>query len=121
MMLKYFIAVVLAAAAMPAFAHEGKGPNGGRVVEASPYHIELVTEDQLLAVYVTDSDEKPVVVTGFKGTAILVVDGKSQRIPLSADQASRLTGTPAGKLPAEPKGVVQITAPGGKSVQGRFN
>lgn len=107
--------------ATPAFAHEAKGPNGGRIVDATPYHIELVVKDRRVAVYLTDANEKPLPVTGFKGIAILLVSGKSQRITLVPDQDSRLAGSAEDALPAEPKGVVQLTDPAGKTAQGRFN
>src|SRR5690348_1897754 len=61
-------------AALPATAHEvSKGPNGGRVVEAGPYHVELVVETKAVAVYVSDAKEKPVPAAGFKGLVILTV------------------------------------------------
>ena len=57
---------------------------------------------------------------GFKGLAILSVDGKSQRITLDAGDGSKMTGKVTGNLPKQPKGVVQITPPGGKTVSAKF-
>src|SRR5262249_61686641 len=86
-------------AALPATAHEvSKGPNGGRVVEAGPYHVELVVETTAVAVYLSDAKEKPIPAAGFKGLAILTVSGKAQRIEL-APQETRLGGSPPGGLP----------------------
>jgi hypothetical protein len=114
------IAFVLAAV-MPALAHEvPMGPNGGRIVEAGAYHVELVASQHSIEVYVTDADEKPVPPAGFKGTAILVVEGKPQRIALQPDGNTRLSGKAVVVLPKEPKGVVQITAPNGVTAQARF-
>lgn len=113
------IAIAIAIAP-PALAHEAaKGPNGGKVVEAGAYHVELVAKDANVAVFVTDSGDKPVPVGGFKGTAILVVDGKPQRIALEPQGAS-LAGKAAVALPADPKGAVQLTGPDGKTAQGKF-
>jgi hypothetical protein len=43
MKLKIALAVSTLILALPALAHElAKGPNGGRVVEAGGYHVELV-------------------------------------------------------------------------------
>jgi len=108
-------------ATLPAAAHEvSKGPNGGRVVEAGPYHVELVVETKAVAVYVSDAKEKPVPTTGFKGLAILTIGGKAQRIELTpADD--RLAGSSPVAVPAEVKGVVQLTGPDGKTAQGRYH
>lgn len=117
----HLLALMLATAATPALAHEvARGPNGGRVVEAGAYHIELVAKDGTVAVYLTDSSDKPMMAVGFKATALLVVDGKPQRIPLEPDGA-RLAGRAAVPLPALPKGAVQLTAPDGKTASARFN
>ena len=120
MTLKPFLFVGALIMALPAVAHETKGPNGGKVVDAGEYHVELVAKDVNVAVFVTDGSDKPVPATGFKGTAILVVDGKPQRITLEP-QGANLTGKAAVALPAEPKGAVQLTTPAGSTVQGKFN
>ena len=87
------------------------------MVDAGDYHVELVTKDGIVEVYVSDHDDKPIAIAGYKGIAILSVGGKSQRIVLEASD-DRLTGKAAGALPAQPKGVVQITPPAGKTVSG---
>jgi hypothetical protein len=108
--------------ALPAPAHEvEKGPNGGRVVEAGAHHVELVVKDNAVNVFVTDASDKPISITGFKGVAIFTISGKAQRIPLEPKEGAHLSGTSPVALPAEPAGVVQITAPDGKTAQGRFH
>ena len=102
-------------------AHElDNGPHGGRVVEAGAYHVELTVKDSAVEVFLTDASNKPVSVAGFKGVAIFSVSGKAQRIVLEPKEASSLAGAAATVLPAAPAGVVQLTAPGGKTMQGRF-
>src|SRR3977135_3800408 len=106
---------------LPAAPHEvSKGPNGGGVVEAGPYHVELVVETKAVAVYLSDAKEKPVPAPGFKGLAILTVSGKAQRIEL-APQDNRLGGASPVAIPADAKGVVQLTGPDGKTAQGRYH
>lgn len=104
----------------PALAHETTGPNGGRVVDAGEYHVELVAGPSQVTVFVTDASDKAVPASGFKGTAILIAGGKAQRIPLEPAQDNRLTGKSDVALPADVKGAVQLTAPGGKSALGQF-
>lgn len=108
-------------AVLPARAHDGTGPNGGQLVEAGKYHVELVGKGTRLEVFVSDADEKPLPATGFKGLAILVIDGKPQRIPLHPDSADRLSGPLPAPLASPAKGVLQLTAPDGTVAQARFN
>jgi hypothetical protein len=107
---------------LPGPAHEvEKGPNGGPVVEAGAHHVELVVKENAVNVFVTDANDKPVSIDGFKGVAIFTISGKAQRIALEPKEGTRLSGTSPVALPAEPAGVVQITAPNGKTAQGRFH
>ncbi len=106
---------------IPATAHDIKTQHGGRAVEAGEYHVEMVAKGGTIDVFLADHNNKAIPASGHKGVAILVIDGKSQRIVLEPAGAARLSGKAAGALPASPKGVVQITPPGGKAVQARFN
>jgi hypothetical protein len=118
----YLICAAALTFGAPTTAHEvGKGPKGGRVVEAGPHHVELVVQDKVVDVFVTDAADKLVPVSGFKGLAILTVSGKAQRITLEPKDGVRLTGTSPVALPAAPAGVVQITGPDGKTGQGKFH
>ncbi|TNC12156.1 hypothetical protein FF100_17830 [Methylobacterium terricola] len=114
------MAIALPFCAHQACAHEGTGEKGGRLADAGPYHIELVTRDRRVEVWVYDAQEKPVSPAGFKGTAILVVGGKPARIVLAPAEA-RLAGEAAVALGTNPKGVVQITGPDGAAASGKFN
>ncbi len=119
----FALATSIAATLMiaPAFAHDPEPKHGGRATEAGDYHVELVTKAETVDLHLADHDNKPVKSAGFKGVAILVVDGKSQRVVLEPAGESRLSGKSAVTLPGAPKGVVQITPPKGKTVQARFN
>lgn len=106
--------------ACPAAAHDTAGLHGGRTTDAGSYHVELVVKANVVDVFIRDAGEKPVGATGFKGTAILVVGNKSERVVL-APADDRLSGQAAVTLPARPRGVVQLTAPDGTTAQGKFN
>lgn len=44
----------------PARAHEvQKGPNGGAVIDAGDYHVELVAKERAVDVFITDSKDQP--------------------------------------------------------------
>ncbi len=70
---------------------------------------------------VSDAADKPLSASGFKALAIMVIDGKTQRIALqpSAD-GKKLTGTAPTPITTV-KGAVQLTDPGGKTATGRIN
>jgi hypothetical protein len=108
-------------AGLPARAHDAKGPNGGQLTDAGKYHVELVGKGTRLEVFVSDADEKPLPAAGFKALAILVIDGKPQRIPLQPDGADRLAGLLPAPLASSAKGVLQLTAPDGTVAQAKFN
>lgn len=115
------IALAIMIAASPAAAHDiAHGPNGGRVAEAGAYHVELVAKGPSLEAFVTGADAKPVAPRGFKGVALLVVEGKAQRIPL-APEGGRLAGQAQVPLPPTPKGAVQLIAPDGQTASARFD
>ncbi|MDQ0506208.1 hypothetical protein [Xanthobacter agilis] len=124
MISRHFLMAVLSLplVALPAFAHEpGVGANGGVRVDASHYHAELVADGTpAISLYLSDGADKPVAAEGFKASAIMVVDGKAQRFPLSPAGGNRLAGTAAVAIPRGVKGVVQISAPDGASAQAKY-
>ncbi len=115
-------ALAISLVALPALAHEpGVGANGGVRVDAGHYHAELVADGTpAVSLYLSDGADKPVPADGFKANAILVVDGKAQRFPLSPAGGNRLAGTAAVAVPKGVKGVVQISAPDGTSAQAKY-
>lgn len=118
---KLLIAAGVLALAGPALAHDARPQHGGRVVEASERHVEMVAKDGAVDIYLRSHDDKPMKVAGYKGVAILSVDGKSQRIVLEPVGDAQLSGKAASALPARPKGVVQLTPPGGKVISAKFD
>jgi hypothetical protein len=118
---RYLVIAALLVGAGPALAHEAKGAHGGRIADAGSYHVEMVAKANTIDVFISDAGEKPVASSGFRGTAILVAGGKPQRVVLEPVDGARLSGNAAAALPAQPKGVVQLTAPDGKTIQARFH
>ena len=117
------IAALLAFAGAPsAFAHEAaKGVNGGWRVDAGAYHTEVVTDGTAtVTVYLSDVNDKPLPAAGFKGNAILVIDGKTQKFALEPVDGSKLVGTAPAPVKPGVKGAIQITAPDGTTAQGKL-
>lgn len=117
--IQLILALAVLLFASPALAHETKGAHGGRIADAGNYHVELVVGGTDVAVFVTDANDKAIATTGFKALAILTAGGKAQRIALTAGD-NKLNGKAEATLPANVKGVVQLTAPDGKVSQGQF-
>jgi hypothetical protein len=115
------LALAITLLAVPAHAHGPKSQHGGRIVSAGPYHAELVAKDRAIDVFLLGHDDKPVDPMGFKGVAILNVEGKAERITLAPSEKNALSGTAATALPANPKGAVQLTAPDGKTATAKFD
>lgn len=106
----------------PILAHDPvKGSNGGMVVDAGAYHVELVAQNNDVSLFVSDGANKPIPAAGFKAVAILLLDGKSHRVELTPAEGSRLSGKAPVALPKNPKGAVQLNQPDGKTAQARFN
>jgi hypothetical protein len=120
MKLKTLALLAALAFASPASAHDAKSMHGGRIVFAGNFHVEMVAKGDTIDIYLIDHNNNPMAAAGYKGLAILSVGGKSQRIALEAADGGKLTGKADGALPEQPKGVVQITPPGGKTVSAKF-
>jgi hypothetical protein len=117
----FWIIAALLVAPSIGLAHAPKvGANGGAQADAGSFHVEVVPRGTTLQVFLRDHGDNAVKTDGFKGTAIFVIDGKPQRIPLSPAGDNRLSGTSAVNLPTQPKGAVQITTPSGSTMQAKF-
>lgn len=105
-----------------ALAHEAaKGRNGGLRVDAGNYHTELLVDGtNNVAVFLSDADDKPIPAKDFKANAILIIDGKSQRFPLTPGEGSKLVGTAPAPVKPGVKGAIQLTAPDGATAQAKF-
>ncbi len=122
-MLKQF-AIALTGAAMiagAALAHApAVGKHGGQQTDAGNFHVEAVVKGNTLDVFVTDHGETPVSTKGFKGTAVLIANGKPVQIKLAPRGENILTGTSPVALSTPIKGAIQITDSDNQTVQAKF-
>ncbi|MCO5108824.1 MAG: hypothetical protein M9907_17325 [Burkholderiaceae bacterium] len=127
------IAVALALAASPAFAHDDayldtlEAPHGGQLRMAGPWHYELVTAsdaeasgDSPLVVYVTDHAGAPVSTAGATGTATILSGKVPSTAALTPDGGNRMKGVSRHARTPGAKIVVSITLPGKAPGQARF-
>jgi hypothetical protein len=120
-MRRFNLALAFILATAPAFAHDSKGPNGGRIQDLGPFHAEFTAKDNTVELFVTDTTNKAVAMDGYKGLAIIAVGGKSERIDLAPATGNKLTGTSTMAIPPNAKGVVRLNAPDGKTSQAKFD
>jgi len=115
----------LSLASSPNFAadkhdHAKRGPNGGEVVDAGPYHVELVVKGQELAVYVQDDKQGKVAVKEAKATATVMSSGGKTTITLAPAGDNLLKGTGKFEQKDDMRVLVSLTLPGKSAQQARF-
>jgi len=94
--MKSFAALILGAGlalASPALAegeHFHAGKHGGKVVESGHHHLEVVTKDGAIEVYVDGEYGKPEDVKDAKAKATILSEGKKEDVVLSTDQGNVL-------------------------------
>lgn len=106
--------------ASPALAHDAPSNHGGVVADVGPYHVELVAKGQTVDLYLTDDANREVPAAAFKGVAILIVDGKTQRIVMAPATGNRLTGQATTPVSRAPKGAIQLQTSQGATIQGKL-
>jgi len=104
----------LAHGAPPAPAH------GGTVAEGSGEHwVEMSVAGDQLTAWVSDEDNKPIPAVQLGGKATILIDGKTQIVPLSPAAENSLTGNLAAQPTGRMTAVLALTAQG-KPVQAKF-
>ena len=72
--------------------HEAKETHGGQIIDTADGHWELVAKGGELTVYVTDKAVKPVATKAAKGTATVLVGGKTVKVDLTPAEPNLLKG-----------------------------
>lgn len=125
---RHLLALLAAAAALPAGAARAhlpagaRGPNGGQVQDLGPYHGELVVRDGELTLYIFDHRDQRVDARRASGSAILLAEGRQHTLPFEPrPDGSALVAR--GEFKAAPglRVVVQLVpGPGIARVQARY-
>ena len=119
----HVILATLVAFASPVVAgddHTHEGKHGGRVVESGHHHLEIVTKDGALEVYVMGEDGKPEDVKDAKANAVVLSEGKKEDVTLTADAENALKGSGSFKAAKGTTVVITLTMPGHKPEQARI-
>jgi len=123
------VVIALSIALLPAVSHAAdshdhgkRGANGGELVDAGPYHLELVVKGQELALYVLDGKNKKVAVDGGKATATVMSGSNKATIALAPASPGDNLLKGAGKFEAneDMRVLVSVTLAGKPVQQARF-
>lgn len=95
-------------------------PHGGQMRMAGMYHFELVVEEGVLTVYLTDHADQPVASAGAAGSATVLAGKNRSTIPLAPAGDNRLTGKGEFPLDAAMRVVLSISVAGQATEQARF-
>jgi hypothetical protein len=98
----------------------GKGPNGGRMADATILHVEFLSKGAEVFVYTYDHDNKPLDSAGMTGRLTIQEKGKTRTADLKAEAPNRLTGKLDAPLDDAARVIVSLTPKGGKPVQSRY-
>ncbi len=100
--------------------HSAKETNGGQIIDTADGHWELVAKGGELTVYVTDTAVNPVATKAAKGTATVLVGGKTIKIDLTPAEPNLLKGKGDFVAAKGMKVVVSLENVGSKPEQVRF-
>ncbi len=128
MTLKYMISALVLSAALATSAlgagqghkHSHKETKGGQIIDTAEGHWELVAKGGELTVYVTDKDVKPVATKSAKGTATVLVGGKTFKVDLTPAEPNLLKGKGDFVAAKGMKVIVLLDNVGPKPEQVRF-
>ena len=115
-------ALATLALAPAAWSHgAAKGPKGGLLADAGPYHQELVVSETGLTIHLYTPDNQPVAVEGATGSATVLIGVTPRQVvlkPVGANSLGASLDLPHG---AEGKVVTVLTLPGKSPVQARYD
>jgi hypothetical protein len=122
-----FITVTLAVS-LPAAAHTEEyfdsiaAPHGGQMRMAGPYHLELVTKDKEILLYVADHSDKKIGTEGGVGKASIQLDKGKPKSSIKLEPAgdNMLKGTGDVAVTPETTIIAFIKLPGQEAHSARF-
>lgn len=112
---------LLLALVQPSAAHElVSGPHGGQVVDVKGHHVEFITKDTAITVYLTDDNDAPIASAGAQAKAVIQDGGTSSNITLLPAEPNVLMGAVSAPLSVGAKVVVVGKLADGHEILARF-
>ena len=121
-MLRFVLALLFLGLLSPVaaqHAHGSKGPNGGQLEDVAGVHAELVTSGKTITINVVDEANKPLKVSGYTASALVLNGSERETVKLEPGDTS-LRGEAKTALGANTQITLMLRTPAGKSGQARF-
>ncbi len=104
-----------------ATAHDmAKGANGGQVADSKGHHVEFITKDGAITLYLTDEKDQPIASAGATGRVIIQDGSANATVDLTPAAPNLLTAKAAAALNPGAKLVVSAKLSDGHDIQARF-
>jgi hypothetical protein len=117
----FVLAVSLAVSPLAANAHDmAKGPNGGQVADDADHHVEFMTTDSQVVLFLSDNADKPIASAKSTGRVIIQSAAKQTTAELVAAEPNVLTAKLDEPLPTGAKLAISIKLGDGHDVKARF-
>lgn len=100
--------------------HDHAAKHGGVIVHSGHHHLELVLEDGVLRLHVTNEDGEPESVEGAGATATVLSGGKTETVALAPAGDNALEGSGGFTAAKGATVVVNLTLAGHETEQARF-
>jgi hypothetical protein len=104
----------------PSLAQSWKGPNGGQMVDAGSFHVELIVKDADYSVNVFDHVDNPVAVANATAVATVMVGEQKEKVTLQPVAANTMAGTGSMKRAGSAKILVLLRLPDQATSMARF-
>jgi nitrogen fixation protein FixH len=114
------IVLSLAALTSQAFAQSWKGPNGGQMVDAGGFHVELIVRNAEYRVNVFDHVDNPVAVAQATAIATVMAGEDKEKVTLQPVAANALAGKGTMKVSGAVKVLVLLRVPDQATAMARF-
>jgi nitrogen fixation protein FixH len=123
MLIRILLGVLLAVAAPSAasLAQVMAGPNGGQMIDAGAFHVELVVKGGDLRVHVFDHVDAPVAVAKATAVATVMVGEAQEKVTLKPTGGNTLSGNVEMKRSGPAKVLVLLRVPDQAMAMARFD
>ncbi len=113
--------VALAVSSAPSLAQIMTGPNGGQMIDAGAFHVELVVKGGDLRVHVFDHVDAPVAVAKATAVVTVMVGEAQEKVTLKPTGGNTLSGNIVMKRSGPAKVLVLLRVPDQAMAMARFD
>jgi hypothetical protein len=97
-----------------------RGPNGGQLIDAGPFHLELIVAGNDLTLHVADLKDKKLSTKGATASADVISRGTKSLVELTPSGENLLVGKGMFTADKSMRVLVRLRMPGKGTIQGKF-